>query len=175
MRGLMLRSTGVSELVVKALGGIAVPKPMPECYAMIQKGQVAGSVNPMEALQGWKLAEVVSYVTTSYAVAYTSTFFVVMNKDKWNALPKDIQTIIQELNNEWAVQHGEAWDSSDSEGMRFFLSRGRQIIGLDAAESARWKKAVAPIIENHVKYLNGKGLNGREIVDFTTNALQNMQ
>ena len=175
MRGLRLRAHGDSARMVEALGGIAVSKPMPETYQMIKKGLVAGAVHPMEALKGWKLGEVDDYVTAAYASAYTTTFCNFMNIDKWNALPKDIQTIIEELNNEWVVQHGEAWDTSDREGMQYFLSLGRQIIGLDAVESARWKKAVAPIMENHVKYLNGKGLNGREIVDFTINALQSMQ
>lgn len=175
MRGLRLRAHGFSAGMVEALGGIAVAKPMTETYQMIKKGMVAGAVHPQEALKGWKLGEVEDYITASYAIAYTTTFCNFMNLNKWNTLPKDIQTIIEEIDNEWVVQHGEAWDTSDREGFQYFLSLGKQIIGLDAAESARWKKAVAPVIEAHVKYLNGKGLNGREIVDFTINTAENMR
>lgn len=175
MKGLRLRAHGTSARVVEALGGIPVARPMPEAYEMIKKGEVFGAVHPLEAHKGWKMAEVDDYVTASYAIAYTTTFFVVMNKDKWDALPKDVQAIIEEINHDWVLQHGEAWDTSDLEGMRFFLDQGNQIIGLDRKESARWKKAITPIIEDHVKYLNGQGLNGREIVDFTIDTLNNMQ
>jgi TRAP-type C4-dicarboxylate transport system substrate-binding protein len=98
-----------------------------------------------------------------------------MNKSKWNALPADIQKIIREINAEWAVKHGEAWDTSDMEGIAYFLSQGNEIIGLDPKEAARWKSAVAPIIDAYVKEMNEKGLNGQEIVDFTIKTLNSLQ
>jgi TRAP-type C4-dicarboxylate transport system substrate-binding protein len=175
MKGLKLRAHGTSARVVEALGGIAVSRPMPEAYNMIKTGVVFGALFPLEAHDGWKMAEVNDYVTACYSIAYTSTFFVVMNKDKWNALPKDIQLIIEEINNEWIAQHGEAWDSSDEVGMQVFLDHGNMIIGLDKQEAARWKRAVAPVINDRIKLLNEKGLNGKEIVDFTINTLNSMQ
>jgi hypothetical protein len=45
---------------------------------------------------------------------------------------------------EWAVKHGEAWDTSDAQGIVFFLNQGSEIIGLDGKEGERWKKAVEP-------------------------------
>jgi hypothetical protein len=59
--------------------------------------------------------------------------------------------------------------------MRYFLDNGGQIIGLDKDEAVRWKMAVAPIIEDYMKILNEKGLNGQEIVDFTIKTLNSMQ
>ncbi len=98
-----------------------------------------------------------------------------MNRDKWNSLSAANQKVIEQINREWMIKHGEAWDSSDAEGIVFFLNRGSQIIGLDAKEAARWKKAVAPIIEEYVKKTDGKGLPGREIVDFTIQTLNRLQ
>lgn len=175
MKGLKLRAHGTSARVVEALGGIAVSRPMPEAYNMIKRGVVFGALHPFEAHDGWKMAEVDDYVTACYSIGYTSTFFVVMNKDRWNALPKDIQLIIEEINNEWVVQHGEAWDTSDEVGFRLFLDQGNMIIGINKQEAARWKRAVAPVINEYVKYLNKQGLNGQEIVDFTINTLNSMQ
>ncbi len=174
MRGLKIRAHGTSAKVVRALGGTPVPKPMPETYQMLQKGVVDGAVYPFEANKGWKLGEVIDYVTAAFSAAYTTSFFVVMNKDKWNALPDNVKTIIEEINEEWAVKHGEAWDSSDMAGIQFILSLGKQIIGIDSKEAARWKAAVAPIIEDYVQELNKKGFNGREIVDFTIQTLESV-
>jgi len=167
LRGLKIRAHGTSALVVRALGGTPVPKPMPETYQMLQKGVVDGAVYPFEANKGWKLGEVADYATAAFSVAYTTTFFVVMNKDKWNVLPADIKQIIEDINREWAVKHAAAWDSSDMAGIRFFLNQGNEIIGIDAKEAARWKKAVAFIIYDYIKKMNKNRFNGKEIDDFT--------
>jgi TRAP-type C4-dicarboxylate transport system substrate-binding protein len=176
MRGLKIRVPGVSNaLVAKSLGAVPIAKPMPEYYQLVKSGAVNGCIHPLEALKGWKLAEVENYVTACYPIATTSTFFVVMNKNKWNSLPKDIQDIIRAINAEWIPQHGEAWDTTDKEGMLFFLNHGGQIIGLDEQEAVRWKRAVTPVIDDYVKFLNGKGLDGRKTVDAVVAILKTMQ
>ncbi len=175
MKGLKLRGHGTSALVQKALGATPVAKPMPECYQMIQKGVVEGGSFPFEALKGWKLGEVIDYVTADFSAAYTTSFFVVMNKDKWKMIPRDDQKTIEQINREWEVKHGQAWDESDLEGIVFFLNQGGQIIGLDKKEAARWEKAVAPIAGEYAKKLTGKGFNGKEIVDFIKAELKKYQ
>jgi TRAP-type C4-dicarboxylate transport system substrate-binding protein len=174
MKGLKFRGHGTSALVVKALGGTPVPKPMPETYQMLQKGVVDGAVYPFEANKGWKLGEVTNYCTADYSAAYTTSFFVVMNKDKWNSISSDNQKIIEQINKEWIIKHGEAWDASDAEGIVFFLNQGSQIIGLDGREAERWKKAVAPIIDDYAADMTQKGFNGAEIVEFTTQTLNSL-
>jgi TRAP-type C4-dicarboxylate transport system substrate-binding protein len=174
MKGLKFRGHGTSALVVSALGGTPVPKPMPETYQMLQKGVVEGAVYPWEANKGWKLGEVTDYCTADFSAAYTTSFFVVMNKDKWNSFPADIQKTIRQINVEWAAKHGDAWDTSDLVGLRFFLNQGGSVIGLDAKEAAKWKKAVAPIIDDYIKKTNEKGLDGQAIVDFTVKTLGGM-
>jgi TRAP-type C4-dicarboxylate transport system substrate-binding protein len=175
MKGLKFRGHGTSALVVEALGGTPVPKPMPETYQMLQKGVVNGAVYPFEANKGWKLGEVTNFCTADYSAAYTTSFFVVMNKDKWNSISAANQKIIEQINAEWIVKHGEAWDASDSEGLVFFLNQGGQIIGLDAKEAERWKKAVAPIISDYAADMTKKGFNGQELVDFTIQTLNSLQ
>ena len=175
MKGLKFRAHGTSAEVVKALGGTPVPKPMPETYEMLQKGVVDGAVYPMESDKGWKLGEVTRYCTLDYAAAYTTGFYVVMNKDKWNSLSPDIQKIIMQINAEWEPKHGQAWDDSDTAGKKYFQSKGGQLITLDAKEMARWKKAVAPIIDAYVESMQKQGINGREIVDFTIKTLDSLQ
>lgn len=175
VKGLKFRGHGTSALVVKALGGTPVPKPMPETYEMLQKGVVDGAVYPMEAAKGWKLGEVTRYITAAFSAAYTTSFFVVMNKDKWNALPADVQKTISQINEEWIVKHGDAWDTSDMGGIKFFLNQGGQIIGVDAKEQARWKAAVAPIVDDYIKKAEKKGLPGKEIVKYITDTLAELQ
>jgi TRAP-type C4-dicarboxylate transport system substrate-binding protein len=166
MKGLKIRSTGMSADVVKALGGTPVPMPMPDAYQSLQKGVVDGSAYPMETNKGWKMGEVVDYATIAYPAAYTTNFFVVMNKNKWDSIdPKD-QKIIEEINKEWAKKTGEAWDSSDAEGLEFFLAqKGNELIKLDDQEAARCGNAVAPLIAEYAKKISGQGVDGQKVLD----------
>ena len=169
LRGLKIRSTGMSAQVVEALGGAPVAMPMPESYQSLQLGVVDGGAYPWESNRGWRLGEVVDYVTCAYSASYTTVFFVVMNKSKWASIAPADQAIIAEINKEWAVKHGEAWDSSDMDGIRAFLQEGNDMIGLDRAESTRWEKAVEPLIAGYIKDLkeaDGKAVEAaiREIL-----------
>lgn len=166
LKGLKLRGTGTSGLVQAALGASPVGKSMRECYQMLQKGVVDGSSHPVESNKGWKLGEVVKYLTQNYSSAYTTAFAVFMNKNKWNSLTPAQQNTIKEINAEFAVQHGKAWDDSDKEGIEFFKKNGGKVISLSKAESKRWEQAVQKVINNYIQKTDQKGIDGKSIVEF---------
>jgi TRAP-type C4-dicarboxylate transport system substrate-binding protein len=139
---------------------------MPTCYQSLQKGVVDGSMHPVESNKGWKLAEVVKFGTESFPVAYTTTFFVVMNKDKWQSLDEKSRAAIEAINAEWAVRHGAAWDQADKEGREFFLEKGGSFVTLDPAEAERWVKAAEPVITAYEKDAAENNIKGTEIVGF---------
>lgn len=172
LKGLKIRATGNSAKLVKALGGTPVAQSMPACYQSLQKGVVDGSMHPVESNKGWKLAEVVKFGTESFPVAYTTTFFVVMNKDKWNALDAETQNIITAINTEWAAKHGQAWDEADKAGREFFLSKGNSFTPLPEKEAARWVKAALPVMEEYQQSVAGKKVDGKAVVSFIQSMLQ---
>ncbi len=127
LKGMKIRCTGTTAKLVSQLGGIPVAMPQTETYDALQKGVVDGVMNPFETLKGWKFAEVIKYTTLNYGSAYSMAFFVVMNKQKWNALPKEVQAVIEKVNEEWIEKTGKAWDDIDKGGMEFTKSKGNQI------------------------------------------------
>jgi TRAP-type C4-dicarboxylate transport system substrate-binding protein len=171
LKGLRIRSTGMSAEMVKALGATPVAMGMPDSYQSLQKGTVDGSAYPLEANLGWKLGEVTKNAVCSYATAYTTTFFVTMNKDKWAALDKKDQQAIEAINKEWSLKHGEAWDSSDLAGFRYFMEQGNTANGLDKKEIERWKAAVAPVIDKYAADLSKKNIDGAAVVKLIRDAL----
>ncbi|MBT6338640.1 MAG: TRAP transporter substrate-binding protein [Desulfobacula sp.] len=171
-KGMKLRGHGTSAQVVRALGGTAVSMPMPEVYASLQKGIIEGALYPLEVNKGWRMGEVVNYVTNSHAIAYTSSFFLVMNKQKWNSIPSDLQKIIRQINQEFIVKHGNAWDESDKIGLEYFKSLGHEVIELSDAESGKWKDSIAPVFDQYIEKMNKKGFDGKKIVDFVKASLE---
>ena len=172
LKGMKIRSTGLSAKIVKALGGVPVAMPQGATYESLQKGVVEGTFGPMEVLKGWRQGEVIKDTTECYGVGYTTSMFVVMNLKKWNSLPKEIQNIIDDVSNEWVDVHGEIWDMNDSEGRKYTLSLGNKIIPLSKEENARWKKAVSPMMDNYIKSTKEKGLPGQKAVTTTENLIK---
>lgn len=175
LKGVKIRSTGTVAKIVTALGGTPVAMPMPETYDALSKGIADGVMCPIEALQGWKLGEVLKYTTQDYGAAYTIGFFVVMNKDKWKSLSPDVQKVIEKVNEEWIEKQGKVWDEVDASGMEFAKKQGVQMIPLSKEEDQKWAKAVQPMFEDYVKRMKEKGLPGDEALKFCQEELKKLQ
>jgi TRAP-type C4-dicarboxylate transport system substrate-binding protein len=172
VKGLKIRTQGTNAKVVEALGGTPVGMPANDMYDALSRGIVEGVVIPYEAMDGWKLEDVIRYHTEDYGAAYTATMFVVMNKTKWNALPKDIQGVIEQINNEYIEKQGRLWDELDRKGLELVKKKGHTIIKLSPEEDARWAAKVRPVLDDYVRELKAKGLPGDEALKFALDYLK---
>ncbi len=171
LKGLKIRSTGTSAKVVQALGGAPVAMPMSDAYDALSKGVVQGIIGPYEPMKGFKLAEVVNH-STEYGSAYVGSNYVVMNKAKWNALPADIQKIIEMIDDEWIEKMGRLWDDLDKEGKEVFIQKGGKVAVLSKEENGRWSERLRPILDEYVKDMKSKGLPGDEALKFCVDFLK---
>ncbi len=160
LKGLKIRSTGLSSKIVKALGAIPVAMPQPETYEAVQKGVVDGTFGPIETLKGWKHAEVIKNTTDCPDIGYTTAMFVVMNRSSWEKLTPELQAVVTEVSHEWVDKHGAAWDQADAEGLAFVKELKKEIIPLPADEVQAWKDAVKPILDEYVAAAKAKDLPG---------------
>jgi TRAP-type C4-dicarboxylate transport system substrate-binding protein len=172
VKGMKIKSTGVSAKIVQALGGLPVALPMAEAYEALSRGVVDGILSPNDALKEWKLSEVTAYTTESFGCAYSTCHVVVMNKAKWNSLPKDVQAVIEKINEEWIDKQGKLWDSIGIEGRQFATKQGMRFISLSPDEDARWSKAVRPILDDYVREAKAKGQPGDGALKFCLDYLR---
>ena len=100
LKGMKILATGTGGQIVTSLGGVAVAMAQGETYEAIQKGIVDGMLGPIEVLKGWKQDEVVKSTTGCNIIGYTTGFFVVMNLQKWNAMPKDVQKAFTDVSEQ---------------------------------------------------------------------------
>jgi len=175
IKGMKIRSTGLSAKIVAAIGGAPVAMPISEAYDALSRGVVDGSLAPMEALAGWRWGEVVKFSVESPSFGYTSTFVVVMNKEKWNALPPDTQKIIKEVNEEWIEKTGKNWDAIEDAGRDFTLKLGNKVTSLSKEENERVAKAVRPLLDEYLKSTKERGLPGEGVLNYCLNRLKKLQ
>jgi TRAP-type transport system periplasmic protein len=163
LKGLKIRATGAMADVVKALGANPIPLGMPDVYESLRRQVIDGTILDLSVLRQWKFAEVEKFVTANWQLGTGYTFYFVMNKNKWNALPPDIQKVFMEVGQEIGVANAKQWNELDIDSRDYFKSQGGQMITLSDAEAAKWKKAVEPVIANFKKDMAGKGHNAAEV------------
>jgi TRAP-type C4-dicarboxylate transport system substrate-binding protein len=169
MAGLVLRSTGVGCKIAEALGAEGYGAGKGEAHELMSKGVTDGEMTPREVLVGWGEEEVVKYVTGCYDVSYTTDMFVVMNNDKWDALPGNIKKIFTEVSEEWIEKHGMVWDYYDGVAVNYWLDYREEmgdpgeLIELPAAEMARWVEAVKVVKD---EYMAEKGAMELPVADY---------
>ena len=162
MKGLEIRATGFAAKIVKALGGVPVGAPMPDVYEMLAKGIVVGTWSSLDTLMSYRHTEVTKYVTLNGL--YVSSFYIVMNSDTWNKIPKDLQHTLESYTQEFLKVAADTWDERSNKAEQYAKEQGLEIIQLSDAELARWKKTTAPLVEEFVKDTESKGLNGKQFL-----------
>ncbi len=172
LKNMKIRSTGLSAKVVEALGGVPVAMSQGATYESLKKGVVEGTFGPMEVLKGWRQAEVVEATTECFSVGYTTTMFVVMNRDKWQSLPAAVQEIFTAVSKEWIDVHGRTWDEADQEGREYTLGKGNTIIPLSDEQSDLWKRQARPVIEHYIADAAERGLSGETYVEILRQGIQ---
>jgi len=163
IKGLDLRASGGAAQILKAWGANQVGMPQSETPEALQKGVVQGLFSSLETLMDFKYAEICRYVTMVDGPVYP--FGVVMNMDKWNSLPSDVQEVMDGLRVEQARWTGDYMDKQVDKSIEWSKKTyDIEIIKLTKKELAEWNKLLRPIPDKWSKDAKAKGLPARTIL-----------
>ena len=163
LKGMELRVAGTSAEILKLLGGTPVAMPQSETPEALQKGVVKGIVSSLEILQDFKFAAYTPYVTLVDLPVVS--FAVVMNKAKWEALPAEVQQVMNDLVREQAEWTGTYVDAHVAEALAWSEKEYQlQQFRLPPAEQARIATLLAPLTADYIKKVSAQGLDGEQIV-----------
>jgi TRAP-type C4-dicarboxylate transport system substrate-binding protein len=162
LRGMRIRGTGRIGDVVKALGANPMPVEMVDLYEGLRRGVIDGNYGALETLKGFKTGELIKYVTATPMIGISYTFYVAMNKHKWDSLPSDLKKLFTDVSNEYKDKWAVAWNMIDIEGGEFLKSQGGQILTISDTD-VKWVKAVQPVIADFKKDLASKGYKESEV------------
>jgi len=163
-KGLKIRVAGGAALpaMVEALGGTPVTIVLPDLYLSLERGLVDGFITLGPLIKAWKFYEVVHFYLNT-PVDYAAGMFA-MSEKTWGSLPDDIKKIILECGQTYEKESLDetkrlvAAVAKDLEGV------GMTVYSLSPEELERWKKITAPVVDDYVKYLNERGLNGDRLI-----------
>jgi TRAP-type C4-dicarboxylate transport system substrate-binding protein len=172
LKGLKIRSTGTTARVMSAFGATPVALSIAETYDALSRGVIDSLVGTVEALHGFKFAEVTKDTTIGKNASFTLIQIIIINKAVWDKIPKDAQTIIEEVSKEYADKTAKAYDELDMTGKEFATKAGHKFIQLSSEENAKFANAAAPLIETYVKEKKQMGLPADEVLKFCQERLK---
>ena len=164
LAGMDLRASGGAAEILKTWGANQIGMPMSATPEALQKGVVQGLFSSLEVMKDLKFAEECPYATLTNTVVYP--FAVVMNLDRWNALPEDVKKVMENMSRDQAVWTGTYMDNHVKDAVEWSKkTHGVEFVELDAATSDAWNQALAPITEKWITTASEKGFDGKEIVN----------
>ena len=169
MKGLKLRGTSrMINRMIETLGATGVGMPVPAVPDALSRGVIDGTLLPWEVTTPLRISELTQTHTgfSGNRALCVALFVYIMNPKKYESLPADLRKLIDDNSgpktSEWA---GKVQNDGDIPGLAFAKKRGNTLVTLDAAETARWKKAADPVVGAWVADMKGRGIDGQALVD----------
>jgi len=157
-------NSGTKEKALNLIGASASFIPTPEWLEYLKNDIVKGGLIAGEVLDGFNHREYSGHNVTVIPYLFLSNFGVVMNKQKFDSLPPEIQKALKIMpENAPAL-----WDSLNKKGYEVNEKQKKgevNYIIMPEEEHAKFKAAVKPMIDERIEYLNKQGLDGQKIMD----------
>jgi len=133
--GLKIRVPGgyISELMTD-LGATTLFMSSTEVYEKLSRGVIDGVTFTYEALTAFKLTDDIKYSMRVPGGIYNTTWFMVMNEDKWNEISEADRAAIEAISGEaFAELVGTAWNDADVKALKKIEAAGIEIYDAPAA------------------------------------------
>jgi TRAP-type C4-dicarboxylate transport system substrate-binding protein len=175
----MAEAAGVMTLVwsaaqaesAKKIGLTPVDVAFADMFMSMEKGVLDAVLASYQMSCGTQIATMAKYCTVYPFGA--STFYIIMNQEKYDSLPADVKKVFDEMSGDPFVKlMAEGTDTIENSKKATFLELGKgEIVELSSAEYAKWKAALDPIPQQYVDDLVKKGLPAQKVFDFFKAAL----
>ncbi|EYC51077.1 ABC transporter substrate-binding protein [Hylemonella gracilis str. Niagara R] len=132
---------------VSALGANPTPLPFPELYAALEQKAVDGQENPVATINGAKLYEVQKHLALTYHQYNPQS--IVVSKKFWDGLSAGDKKILQDAATESIKFQREQSRTLAGSLLETLKQNGMQVTELPAAEVAKLREKMKPVIAKH--------------------------
>ena len=164
MRGLRIRHpSSVIGDTLRAWGASPAGISPGEIAENLNKGVIDGVVIPYDGVLSFRLAPYVAYSTE--LLSYVNSFGVLMNQASFDALPADLQLLIDATTGMAAAREvGARWDAMEEPGRAYMLNNGVTIIELTDEQRRVFADASKFLFEERIAAAEAQGLPAREFM-----------
>ena len=177
MKGLKLRvGGGIMNDMATELGAVTMLKPSSSTYELVSSGVADGTLFPLESIVAFNLQDKLTHTTLIPGGLYRQSFYLVMNKERFESLPEEDQKAIESISGEaFARLAGKMWDTEDAKGLEVMKANGNEIITADDAFMEEIRKASEPMIAEWVKTAEEMGIDGQAALEAFQKGVQQLK
>ncbi|WP_339114095.1 TRAP transporter substrate-binding protein [Thioclava sp. GXIMD2076] len=162
---------GIVHEVVSKLGAVPVEGPSSKSYELLSQGVADGITFPYESVNFFKLIPQLDKAIAVDGGLYNTSFYIVMNKAKWEALSPEVQDEINSVTGEaLARKAGQMWDAADEKG-RAAMEGKIAITPATDAQMDAWKTALQPLVDAKIEEASSTGIDGQAAYEFLTSEI----
>jgi TRAP-type C4-dicarboxylate transport system substrate-binding protein len=146
LKGLTVRSpAGPITTLLTNLGASPVVMAPPDVYEALQKKNINAYIFEPAGITNFKLQEVTRYITDM--PLYAGAFGLVMNWDKWNALPAEYQKIIESTaQRSGSLAAAQAFADASAASRKIIADAGCTWVTVSDEAKAEFQKAADTVI-----------------------------
>jgi len=172
LKGLKIRTAGTTlPKTIANLGGVPVNMAMGEATDALQKGVVDGIALGVPSLKPYPFYDLIKCANIGFSLGGFPVIYA-MNKAAWEALPADIRSIMDQVNEAAPVHAAEYYLGVVRGELQEFQNKGMRVDNLSPAEKNQVAAKGAPIWREWADSLEAKGFAGKRIVEDFKNALR---
>ncbi|MBT9467027.1 TRAP transporter substrate-binding protein [Hydrogenophaga sp.] len=169
LRGMKVRGpTRQATKLLTAAGASAVGLPLPQIPDALSKGVIEGAALPWEVIPSVKVHELVtqhSEFAPGKPALYNTAFVMVMNKNRYAALPPDIKKVIDDNSGlETSAWFGKVQQDQDPFARKMATDRGNKVHVFTDAEAAEFVQLTGNIANEWVQEMNKRGQDGEKLL-----------
>ncbi|MFC3061467.1 TRAP transporter substrate-binding protein [Paenirhodobacter populi] len=156
---------GIVHEVVSALGAVPVEGPSSKAYELLSQGVADGITFPYESVAYFKLIPQLKTAISVPGGLFNTSFYIVMNKAKWNSLTEEQQAQIDSVTGEaLARMAGQMWDRADAAG-RAEMEGKIAISPATEDQMAEWRAALQPLTDAKLAEAASAGIDAEAAHD----------
>lgn len=170
LKGLKLRTPSrTGGWLIEEFGAEPVGMPLPTLPQALSKKALDGALVPFEVFPPYKFHQLTQYSLEGVNKERfgTSIFMMLMNKDKFNGLSKDLQKVILDNSGmELSKFAGKLWMDLEEPGKKMQnASKDSEVIKLDVEALKGFDTAGQKVVDRWIKEANEKGIDGQKLVN----------
>ncbi|WP_195818694.1 TRAP transporter substrate-binding protein [Roseobacter sp. MH60115] len=156
---------GIAHDVATSLGAVPIEGPSSQAYEMLSQGVADGIMFPFESIAFFNLSGLMQSGFEVPGGLYNTSFFVVMNKAKWEGLSTEDQAAIDSISGEvFARMAGQMWDRADAAG-KTAMKGAVTISAASTQQLASIEAAVAPVVAERMSEIEAAGVDASAALD----------
>ena len=171
LRGRKILAPGPSAAWLEGTGAVPVDGGLTTYYTQIQTGVADGVLTILTGAPPYRIHEVAPHITL-VGLGGQLTGGMAINLDTWNALPGDVQAVLDELGAEYSKGVADELGVRYTNGLKSMQAEGAEVFELPMDEKLKWLNGMPNIAKRWAAATERRGIPAEKVLQAYMDAVR---